>query len=371
MELTTYYTLAQKAREQKLIWQKQQTTVLYPPHLSALFSKPEIGLQAIKTEPTQNTSIILTASPEAYAVTTAFLEWKEKKLQLCSARLHTGPLRSMDVATATYQALQLPILREYIKKLADPARELVVVDLLREGPKTQVQDALYWIYKIKPTTALMSITHVADNTTSLGRKAVIQQPNFEGIDPDQVKMVILSDPIAGGVTQFFALEYLRNKFVNLKDVVIVAPHLAAYGGLALCQYAEEKKLSVTILGFGALLQSVPPEMYFSPTPVEKVEWFADERHAKLVKFLYGDAASKLCVAGNWTAMFLAPCLGVQWFSDELKSVQLTIDEVAAKQPTLEQLKEWKFTVTELVPVSSYVLAQQQNELGDLQNALLE
>lgn len=370
MELTTFYTLAQKAREKKLVWEKRKTTVSYPPHLSTLLSKPKIELQTIETAPTQNTSLIVTASPEAYAVTTGFLEWKGKKLELRSARLHTGPLRSMDVATATYQSLQLASVRQKIEKLSNPDSELVVVDLLREGPKAQVQDALYWIYKIKPTTALMSITHVADDSTSLGRKAVIQQPNFEGIDPEQVKTVILSDPIAGGVTQFFALEYLRNKFENLKDVVIVAPHLAAYGGLALCEYAEEKKLSLTILGFGALLQSVPPEMYFSPTPVEKVEWFADERHAKVVEFLYGGAASKLCVAGNWTAMFLAPSLGVQWFSDELKTVHLTIDEVAARQPTFEQIKEWKFKVAELVPVSSYALAQQQNELGDLQSVVV-
>jgi len=369
MQLRTFYDLADKNHKRDLVFfskkLKCQTTPLAVPFLGPItlvnYKQVEINKYA---------RLLLLGSAEANAVTTGLLKLEKDKLMLLPARLHTGSARAVDVAAGGFQAMQIPEVKAEFNKLKDLGRELLLIDLLREGQLTETQAVINYVYNKKPVRVLQRLYHVDDKTTKLGRKIKFFKPNFEGIDFKAVKMLVLSDPIAGGVSHLYALDYWRKKLPNLESVVILAFHLARFGGLGLAEYARETKLKMMLVGFGALLNSNPPEMYFSPTPVNKKSDFVDERQAELMKQIYGKTAEKLCVAGNWTAMFLAPNEGLKWFEKELGEKGLSLEKIKTQLPEVNQLKQMGFKLKELVPLSSFIEAVNKDKLKKLESFLV-
>jgi hypothetical protein len=312
---------------------------------------------------------VLLGSPDAFAITTGLLAWQKSGLRFLPARFHTGPKRSLDAAAATFQALQLAAVKQVINRIGSLENRLVLVDLLREGQKAQTPEALYYLTGNQPTNVLVSIHHVPDPQTTLGRRAEVAPPNLEGVNPQKVTTLLLCDPTASGVNQFYTLEYFRSRLPKLNQVIIVAPHLSQYASLALARYLAKVRLPGLMVGFGALLDSLPPLMYFSPTPVNDPERFVDRRHLELIQFLYGPAAARLCVAGNWTSMFLAPQVGLEWFERELKENHLSLAQIKKRCPSLSQLKRLGFSLPELTPASTYLDAVNANQLPQLKQAL--
>ena len=301
----------------------------------------------IAINPNDKTKIILLGSPEAYAVTTGFIE----KNKIVPARLHIGPKRSLDNAVATYQSLQIPGIKKILS--SETEESLLVVDILREGIKTQAQDNLYMLYKKVFTTVILSMSHKKDNKNPLKRSVYLGQAKFEGVNKKRVKTVVISDSIAGGVTMFYALEFLKKELPNLKKVIIISPHLAITGAFILAEYFKKANILGILVGFGALLKSNPPEMYYSPLPVDKPKYFADTRHINLAKYLYKDLAGKICVAGNWTAMFLAPQAAYKEIQEELKTKNWK-NKIKKRKITNKILKTMGFKPSNLKPASQYV-----------------
>jgi len=111
-------------------------------------------------------------------------------------------------------------------------------------------------------------------------------------------------------------------------------------------------------------------MYFSPTPVNEPEKFADPRQAEIMKMVYGQTAEKLCVAGNWSAMFLSPRLGVEWFVKELNELGRKLDDITNWLPSAPELTAAGFSLWDFVPVSTLLKAQNSGELEDLKKQLI-
>lgn len=371
MRLATFYRLAQKPLTSPLRFRPlRSATVKAHPFLAAAGQVTQkVTYKTAQLAPA--TQLVLLGSPEAFAITTGLLAWQKQALRFLPARLHTGPKRGLDAAAAAFQALQLEPVKQAIDRIESLDDRLVLVDLLREGQKAQTPEALYYLTGSQPPNVLVSIHHVPDTQTPLGRRAEVAPPNLEGVDTQKVTTLLLSDPTASGVNQFSTLEYFRGRLPKLNQVIILAPHLSQYAGLALARYLEKVRLPGLMIGFGALLDSLPPLMYFSPTPVHDVERFVDPRHQKLIQLLYGPAASRLCIAGNWTAMFLAPQVGLEWFERELKENHLTLAQVKKRCPSLSQLKRLGFTPEELTPVSTYLDAVNAGQLPQLRQALTD
>jgi hypothetical protein len=214
---------------------------------------------------------------------------------------------------------------------------------------------------------LVNVSHQEDDSTPLGRIAVVDEPNLEGVSADDVTHMVMSDSIASGVTQFYALKYFVEKLPNLEKVLIVSPHLTKYGSLNLCRYLDSLGIDLTLLGYGAWLDSRKPDLYFSPTPVNNQEYFVDSKHAQLMTAIYGDFASKLGVAGNWTAMFLSPVEGKKWLKQELQEIGGSMSDI--NQVSLAKIKEIGFKLKELVPASTWVQASFNNQLKMLEDVL--
>lgn len=337
------------------------------------FQVPFIGeetqVKYICSSLNNHSSIAILGSPEANALTTAILEWNKKMLTLLPARMHVGPLRSLDASIACFHAMQIPEFHSILANLASPNEELVLVDLLREGQKTQTPEAVYYLHNFLPANVLLSINHVPDKTTPLGRKACLVPPNMEGINKTKVTTLLLSDSVASGTNQFFAFEYFFEQFPNLQQVIVLSAHLTEYGARALGKYLTGRGVKSLLVGFGALLESNPPEMYFSPTPVNKPEKFADERQSEIMKTIYGQCAEKLCVAGNWSAMFLSPRLGVSWFEKELRELGKGSDEILNWLPSTMELKSAGFSLMDFIPISTLIRAQNAGELELLKKEL--
>ncbi len=289
-------------------------------------------------------------SPESYALTTGFLRGDF----LFPARLHMGARRSLDARLAAYQALQLKAL----KKMYDEVEknELLIVDFLREGPQTCLQENLFLHKRLDFVNVVLSVSHNKDNRNILGRGARIAEVNFEGVDFDKVKVLFLSDSIAGGITMFYSLEYLLERFPNLEQVVIFSIHLARVGLCVLSEYFRLRKIKGIFVGFGALLESNPPQMYYSPLPVYEPEFFADARHKALSEFLYQDLAGRICVAGNWTAMFLSPPAALQELESELSEHGKDSYAICSREIDNKILSRFGFEREDLMPASEIFLS---------------
>ncbi|MBU0545884.1 hypothetical protein KKA13_01355, partial [Patescibacteria group bacterium] len=101
------------------------------------FIGEETQIKYIISQLNKRAQIAVIGSPEANALTTGILDWKEKMLSFFPARLHVGPLRALDTSVACFHAMQIPEINAILTGLANPNEELLLVDLLREGQKTQ------------------------------------------------------------------------------------------------------------------------------------------------------------------------------------------------------------------------------------------
>ena len=368
MRLKTFYKLAIKPLAKPLSFSHQYTSIKNHP-LVKNFLGPNQKVRFITTHVNSHVQILILGSPETHALTTGFLDWQNSRLQFSPARLHTGPRRSFDAAIACLQGLQLPPVANILNRLDKMESQLLLVDLLREGQKTQIQEAIYHLYRQQPANIILSIYHIPDNTTPLTRRSKLAPPNLEGVNPETNNTLILSDLIAGGVHQFYSLQFLFKKLPKIKQIIFVSPFLSQYGALALARFLKNKKVKALFIGYGALLNSNPPEMYFSPTPVNEPQRFANPQHVKLMDHIYGKTATTLGVGGDWTAMFLAPELGLDCFKKELAQQKLTIKAIKKRLPSLKRVNELGFSFKELTPASTYFEAIKVSQLPQLQKAL--
>lgn len=363
-------------------------TLLVKPHPSLALIKDILDLPQevsyLQTQINHKGRIVILGSAEASALTSALARFdlgrfgsglslaeslKEvgsslgeeqlwSKLEIVPARMHVGPPRSLDNRVACYQGLQLPPVEEFFREIEDAQSQLLIADLLREGQKSDVQEAVYYLFNYLPTKALISVSHQEDDSTPLGRIAKLNTPNLEGVVPEEVTHLVLSDPLASGVTHFYALKYFVQKLPNLKKVLIVSPHLTKYGSLNLCRYLDQLDLDLTLLGYGALLNSRPPDYYFSPTPVDQPEMFVDSRRASLMKQIYSDLAKDLGVAGNWTAMFLSPSEAEKWFKREWEELGGDWSKLQARLADQSEmrdlLRQSELKLEDLIPASSWL-----------------
>ncbi len=356
-----FYQPAKSVLQQELNFSRHQLASLPHPNLKLIqneydYSPPRPNY--LRAQINQQSQLFILGSSEANALTTAlfklepgFSELRAGLTQLIPARLHIGPARSLDNKVACFQGLQIPQIKSFFTEIEDPQQQLLLANLLREGQKAQVQEAVYYLFKQLPTNALINVSHQEDDSTPLGRIAVMDQPNLEGVNLDAVTHLVLSDSVASGVTHFYALKYFANKMPRLKRVLIVSPHLTKYGSLNLCRYADRLGLELLLLGYGALLSSRKPDLYFSPTPVNTPQYFVDPNQAELMELIYGDLAADLGVAGNWTAMFLSPVEGLKWFKQELAELGSTMADLRLDLDA-KQVEEIGVEVRQLLPVSS-------------------
>ncbi len=360
MTIKKFFKLSQKNGNNFQLLKKQQQIKNHP-YLAVIQKNKTISYLLGKLNHT--TQLFILGSAEANAITTALLDWHNKKLKLIPARLHTGPKRSLDNTIACFQAMQIKELQPFFKTIKNLDENLLLIDLLREGQKTQVQEAICYLFDAQPSNVLMSIHHIDDKSTPLARKAKIEHINFEGVNFSKIKKIIISDSVASGVTQFYALEYLKNKLPQLKEVLILSPHLTKLGTIALTNYCKHVGLKLNLIGYTALLNSNPPDFYFSPTPIDQPKKFVQPAQAELMSLIYGKkVAQHLGVAGNWSAMFLAPKEGLKWLEIELKKLNSSIKKIKKQKISLAKIASLKIKITDLLPTSTYLKAINLGEL---------
>lgn len=360
-----YYKLGNSNQDNSLTFSSHKKLVKNTPTVSSFLGR-KTSVRYLKSAINKHATVFLSGSPEAYSLTTGLVKLGSRNnLRFVPARLHFGIPRSIDNAVACFHCLQFPDVKAKLDGLDNIDKQLLLVDLLREGQKTDTPGAIYYLYGKTPVNIMFKITHAQDDSTSLDRTAVLQEPNLEGVSTNDVTTIIMSDTAASGVTYFMALEYWRKKLPNLKSIIGIAFHLSKYAALKLSSYAKELGIDLILVGYGALLDSIPPEMYLCPTPVTTPKYFVDPSHADLMKYVYKDAASKICVAGNWSAMFLSASEGLRWFEDELNNLGISLDGVTRNLPTNAQLQKMGFSLKDVTPASSYLDALNRDRLEEL------
>jgi len=302
-------------------------------------------------------------------------------------RFSTEPTVQTDMSTAVHQAFHIPQISQHIlKDLQNPIQEAFITYLTREGHLTNIQSAIFNTSGQQIPYTIATIQHLKEGDIKnqniefhqiFKRISLINPVNFEGLDPLKIKTAIFGDQGASGVQFVDIADYLINyvaeinKDHNLNHLVFVSPLLSTFCAFAVSLSAANKGIKTTFITSSSLLNS-DSQKYLSPLSDQKkvapnpfMQKIHHLAHPENVRY-------KLCVSCNWTARFGAsPQTAWQHSQEELNNLSITNEELvkyAAQQtPAILDLLEKKgYPRTILIPESSLVLAQQNNQLPVLE-----
>ena len=303
-------------------------------------------------------------------------------------RFSIEPTVQIDMSTAVHQAFHIPeISQRILENLQNLTQEAFITYLTREGHLTNIHSAIFNILKQQISYTIATIQHLNKGDCPdqniqfhriFKRISLITPVNFsEGLNPFKIKTAIFGDQGASGMQFVDIADYLIkhvakiNKDHNLNHLVFVSPLLSTFCAFAVSLYAAKNGFKTTFVTSGSLLNS-GPEKYYSPLssnkkvcPLPLMQKIHHLAHPENVRY-------KLCVSCNWTARFGAsPETALQHSQEELDNFGITNEELiehAAQQTPaiLHLLKKNNLPRTTLIPESSLVLAQQNNQLPILE-----
>ncbi|MGH7998758.1 MAG: hypothetical protein ACREPR_04825 [Brasilonema sp.] len=261
-----------------------------------------------------------------------------EKIQIdIPSQLIFGAKRTEVIGEAVNDIVQNPVLKETLKELSQD--EIITIPILREGIKYQVNEALYSSYNYLCDEIVTDPHHVFDDSIpDYGRRVVMnifKDKDLTQEQRDNIKTAFISDSISSGIILFGLLDKIVERYHNLKQVEIIAP-FASLRGLARIASLWKYKFSIRVHLFEAVLNSLPPEYYytahfsnpelhFDPQLETKYqEWWGRDKDGNLI-------AETACAGYGWSEAFFNPRKQVAMMNQQLQMRNgLTISEILKK-----------------------------------------
>lgn len=332
-------------------------------------------------------TVFIVSSAANHALTIGrFITDENRQVVFQLPRFSIEPSIQTDMATAINQAFHVPeILHHVIGDLDDPVQEAFLTYLTREGHLTQVQQAIFNASGHHIPYTIANITHLKEEHLKdsgykfhaiFKRVSLIYPINFEGLNPSQVKTLILGDQIASGMQIVDLANYIidqvarENKNHAINHLVVVAPLSSLFGIVTISLWGAKKEIKTTFIASGSLLDS-GPNKYYSPlsqnekvTPLPVLQTIHHLAHPENVR-------GKMCVGCNWTARFGAsPETALRDSQSEAEQKNTTNQKMiqhAAGQTKaiLDLLQKNNLPRRTLIPESSRSKAHAENKLDVL------
>jgi len=324
----------------------------------------------------ESPKIIVFGTPDNYAMTVGRFRLKQKTLSFQLARFHLGAFAELDMPMAMWPLAQVEEVKKLLGNPQDSHKKTYAINISREGHLTSGHTILARQgYPDIPYT-IAHAEHQKDPSNRFGRAAKVCQINFEGMNPHDISLLVVSDNTASGQQQVAvideALTHIKNLNLNphrLTDVLILSPLLTLYGASIISYHNASEGIATTFVTSGGILGCNPPDRYFSPLKFR--EFTADPRIVDINHMAHGKTAGIACVRCNWTASFAAPRYALEKSEEELKSYGSSNAELFenSRKITPELVRSLGVDPKMLVPYSAYLEAEVEGKLALLHEIL--
>lgn len=302
-------------------------------------------------------------------------------------RFSIEPTIQTDMSTAINQVFHIPeITDRVIGDLDHPVQEAYLTYLTREGHLTDVQQAVFHTSGHHIPYTIANIQHLKKEDLQnqghqfhsiFNRICLINPVNLEGLNPSQIKTLILGDQVASGMQIVDLADYIIQKVASqdnnhhIDHLVTVAPLSSLFGIFTISLWAAAKGIKTTFIASSSLLDS-GPNKYYSPlsqngkvAPIPTIQTVHSLAHPENVR-------GQMCVGCNWTARFGAsPETALNDSETEAEEKGTTNQQLkkhAAQQTKaiLKMLEANNLPRTILIPESSRIKASAEGKLGVLE-----
>lgn len=319
----------------------------------------------------KNPHIYVLGSPESEATSFGRMVLDDNnKLHFQLARFHTGYGALKDMSYAMKQSL-------YVSDIAGLFAEdkseddSFLVSITREGPMIRFESSIYNVFRKNIPYTIASCSHKPDSDpgNTFGRISDEPKINFEGLDPNQARTIIIADNTASGMQTVKVFETIM-KYIHdhngthgprVDTLLIVSPLLAHYGALTISYAAAEYGVRTIFACSGHLLGCIGPERYFSPIQNNE-RLSANPELIKLNQFILRGNTEKVCARCNWTASFSAEKAAYESSENELNTLGLSNSVVLERglMVDINKLGEFNINPKSLIPYSTKDEAYQRD-----------
>jgi hypothetical protein len=319
------------------------------PRFSHDLVKSERTAKYVTKEVSRNSRLIAISTPESRAV---FCGKIDERDNVIPSRLNLGYLREIDTTIGAHHLLHAIKNLDCTANILESSLERTgIVSILRESEAFGMRANSREIFGKDLPYMMIEAGHIPDSSNSIGRTATISRPKMEGFD-SSIDTLIIIDSIASGLNQGAVIEYLKDNFPDVANVLIIASYASLFGSLPIARYCEENDMRCVIGSFGGFLKSRDLERYYSPLPYETSR-LADERDWQFHKRILGEKIAKgICAGGNWTSNYLAPEIGRSDFESYLRQNGKTIEKILKKSPSLDEVVSIYGDLAEVTPYST-------------------
>ena len=260
-----------------------------------------------------------------------------KKLTL-PGQLCLGSDRTNLIGAAVREIFKSPLFSSVFEKQAQ--QNVAVFPIAREGLKYQVADAIFANFGFYCDEIILDAHHVFDSSVPIYNRSV-EMTIFKDKDLDlhqkeEVTVAFFADSIASGLVMKEVIARVKERFVNLQRVEIIAP-LATIRGLCRIACSEiAQELPVRVHVFETLLNALPPDYYYSAhfnIPELHIRPDLEERYrAWWGKDDSGnDIADTACAGYGWSEVFFSPRKQIQMMNSQLLARhQMSIANIVAR-----------------------------------------
>ncbi len=204
--------------------------------------------------------------------------------------------------------------------------ELVVFPIVREGVKFGIAEAISDRYNWIVEEILVDAHHVYDkDVPGYGRRtriAVFKDNDLNKAQRRTMKTAIVGDSIASGTVLISVIDALKERYAGLERIEVIAP-FAALRGLARIGYHISNRVSVRVHAFETLLNTLPPDYYWSahfPQP----EFHFDAQLEQEYRTWWGQdeegqwLADTACAGYGWSEAFFNPGKHLRMINGQLE-----------------------------------------------------
>ncbi|MCM2325841.1 MAG: hypothetical protein NDI94_05230 [Candidatus Woesearchaeota archaeon] len=303
----------------------------------------------VTKEVSEHSRLVAISTPESRAI---FCGKIDERDNVIPSRLNLGYLREVDTAIGAHHLLQVIKNLECTAYILDSSLDHIgIVSILRESEAFGMRANSREIFGKDLPYMMIEAGHIPDSSNSIGRTATLSKPKMEGFG-SSIDTLIIIDSIASGLNQGAVIEYLKDNFPEVSNILIIASYASLFGSLPIARYCEENDMRCVIGSFGGFLKSRDLERYYSPLPYETSR-LADARDWQLHKRILGEKIARgICVGGNWTGNYLAPEVGRADFEGYLKQNGQTIEKIQKRSPSLDEVISIYGNLAEVTPYST-------------------
>lgn len=204
---------------------------------------------------------------------------------------------------------------------------VAVFPIAREGLKYQVADAIHSNYGFYCDEIVLDAHHVFDSSVPVYNRTVemtlFKDKDLEPEQKENISIAFFADSIASGLVMKEVIARVRERFVNVKRVEVIAPLATIRGLCRIARTEMDTDFTVRVHVFETLLNALPPDFYYSahfdipdfhfdPSLQEQYRrWWGKDSSGNQI-------ADTACAGYGWSEVFYSPRKQIQMMNSQLQ-----------------------------------------------------